>query len=152
MKYFTLLLWIFAFSAISSAQEVVRLVIPPPPPLPFEDVLWGISQKETGGKFNKIGAQGERSEYQIKEIIWREHSSWPFYMASSNSPECLAEVRRVARQELRKIEQILRSRSEPVSNYNLAIHWTTGAYARKFSPQKREYAQCVVNLVQAYRR
>jgi hypothetical protein len=43
----------------------------------FVTLLWAIAAVETGHDDAAIGRAGERSQYQIMEVVWRQHEPQP---------------------------------------------------------------------------
>lgn len=49
-----------------------------------------VSSVETGNDDSKVGKSGERSKYQISLIVWRQHTTQPFYLCKGTLATAIA--------------------------------------------------------------
>ena len=107
-------------------------------------LVQSIGDVETGGKYWKIGAAGERSLYQIKHSVWKQYSKVPFWMASKKSYQ--AEAARVAECY---ISDIVVDINKPTVK-KVALRWNGGPNRPRFSRQTVSYANRVSNVYESY--
>lgn len=94
----------------------------PSPELNVTRLLACIAEVETGQKDWKIGRSGERSQYQIKPIVWNTYRPRvPFVKC------CGAEAAAVAREH---IHYLIMTMATYPSALKLGIYWNCGLGAR----------------------
>lgn len=78
------------------SSSIVRITLPTPKPSPSLDLsrlLDAIAQIETGGDDRKVGPSGERSKFQIRANVWRQHlADKPFTLCKGWAAEMVAEA------------------------------------------------------------
>jgi len=152
LKRFVAILAIPA-AIMSAKEEEYRVTLPKPVKEPKNDLnydalLWAIAEVETGNKDHKIGPAGERSRYQIKEVVWKQHRPVsPFYLCRGNA------ARSVASEHIAWLED-----NFPMSVYkpewSLSLYWNAGpefqlyGYRERFRNKALTYANRVTNLYQ----
>jgi hypothetical protein len=100
---------------------------------------------------HQVGRAGERSEYQFIPAVWRQHSKFPIWRASSNKPECVAEQQRVARAHLSWIRVAMPRIGLSTTPYTLALVWNAGigrVSRHETSLAQQDYANRVNNTYQ----
>lgn len=110
-------------------------------------LVQSIGDVETGGKYWRIGAAGERSMYQIKHSVWKQYSRVPFWMASEKSYQ--VEAARVAGCYISDIIDGIHRRNVTVKN--IAMRWNGGPNKSHYSRQNISYATRVSNLYESYK-
>lgn len=98
-----------------------------------------------------IGSAGERSEYQITQDVWEEHSTLPFNWANSSKPRCVQETRRVANAHINKAIKLLIRDGQTVTVYSVAAIWKAGWRRFKHMELRQadvEYSVRCVNIYQ----
>lgn len=111
-------------------------------------LLKSISDAETAGRYWKIGAAGERSQYQIKSDVWKKYSHVPFWRATQR--EYQEEAKRVASCYIDEIVNRLERRGINVNARSVALRWNGGVNQTKFSRHTASYASRVNNLYHHY--
>jgi len=111
-------------------------------------LLKSISDVETGGWHGRIGAAGERSQYQIKSDVWKKYSSIPFWKASLRDYQ--SEARRVAICYINEIAHTLDERNVSVDHRSIALRWNGGINRTHFLRRHISYADRVSNLYNHY--
>ena len=111
-------------------------------------LLKSISDAETAGRYWKIGAAGERSQYQIKSDVWKKYSHVPFWRAAQR--EYQEEAKRVASCYIEEISNRLERRGISVNARNVALRWNGGVNKTRFSGHTVSYASRVNNLYHHY--
>ena len=103
-----------------------------------------IADVESHDVFNKIGAHGERSQYQIMYDTWTMYSKVPFNQAgqSENQPE----VQRVVKMHIGTIKKAILKRGWKVNPYNIALAWNGGPNRLVYLFRNKDYAERVSNL------
>lgn len=107
-------------------------------------LVQSIGDVETGGKYWRIGAAGERSMYQIKRSVWKKYSRVPFWMASEKSYQ--VEAARVADCY---ISDIIIDINNPTAK-NVALRWNGGPNRSHYSRPTVSYANRVSNVYESY--
>lgn len=110
----------------------------------YDVLLNGICAVETAGRYWKIGAAGERSQYQIKRVVWEMYSNVPFWRASQLSQQ--VEAKRVAMCYISEISKKLNRIGAEINVWNIAVRWNGGISRSHFSSRNRNYATRVNNL------
>lgn len=103
-------------------------------PFRIHATLVALSQVETRGRGDAIGAAGERSAWQFMPDTWRIYTSAPFEKASTDP----VLARLVAETHLRALVARLKREGRPVTVRNVARLWNPHAPA--------EYAELVQRL------
>ena len=88
-------------------------------------LLVAIASVESGSNPAAIGKQGERSQYQITEHVWKSLTKEPFHFATDD--KVLAEE--VATNHLIQLTRELEAGKVPVTVENLALAWHAGSPA-----------------------
>lgn len=97
------------------------------------------------------GRNGERSEFQLTEAVWRQHSRMPFSWASSNKPHCIQETQRVVRAHLKWIFRCLHSDGQVITPYSVGAIYKVGwkhFCEFQLTPEDQEYAYRIATVYQ----
>ena len=124
------------------------LIAPTANALHTDALLNSIGAVETGHDFRRIGAAGERSEYQIKRSTWVRYSRVPFWMASQK--EYRDEAARVA---VLYVEELIRDTEQDgveSSIFNIASRWNGGPNKTRYSSHNKSYGRRVSNIYTDY--
>lgn len=110
----------------------------------YDVLLDGICEVETSGRYWKIGRAGERSQYQIKRVVWERYSNLPFWKASQSVHQ--PEAKRVALCYIIEISNKLDRVNIENTVWNIAVRWNGGISRSRFTSFHRGYANRVNNL------
>ncbi len=75
---------------------------------------------------HSVGEAGERSEYQITQDVWSQHSHFPHDWASGDDHVCTEETQRVMRKHIDWIESQLAKRGDTITPYAIGAIWHAG--------------------------
>jgi len=118
----------------------------PDKPINFERLAACIAQVETRNDCTKIGKAGERSAYQITEVVWRKQTDSWFGFASGNSQYEKNIARLVCIAHLTECYRLI----DNPSVFRIALAYAAGVsvanHAAKVTKAKAGYGQRVENL------
>jgi hypothetical protein len=123
----------------------------PSPPFVFnpEKLMAAIAAVENTPR-NKQGASGERSEFQLTEDVWDEHSRHPFWWASSDQPTHRLETLRVVRAHLSRLYRLIsHEESTRLSEYAIFAAYKGGwtrFHENRIRPADIDYALRCLNV------
>lgn len=104
-----------------------------------------IAQVESGRDDAKVGRSGERSKYQIKECVWRQHLQHELYWLPRFETECYGSVaERVAKKHIKWLHSLIGPRP-----YAIVLAWNVGYknwQRSNFNQHNTTFANRVMNL------